>query len=426
MVWPFLIAVSFSVCWILSPDVLVRLGNGVAETRTLYLAALGISAVISALAVSLIRHPNLRHNGKCSQTGLLIEGIGKLPAMTIILACRISLILIIPTGLLVTGGFAFNEIFLYWFPNFGFSFVLLGIVCLLHLAGDRFARMAQPFFAATVLLSLAILCLAGLGGTASSNPVSVDIGFSFSFPVIAGSLLLFLGFDYATPDRENDSRTPALAALFFCLLLFIFWSMLSLQYVDAQELSKSTIPYMLTAREILGEPGRYLMGVAVISGVCAAVNGFFLLTTSGLADLSKRNLLPGHPPGKLKRRRFVILFSLIIGVFLMAGLAGHDVLETYIQASLILWLLFISMQCIAASRILNEVGISSIGKGLILGSIYCLCALYLITAHHQTTIIIRFLISVLAASAGISAFWLWKRPAYEITYPTVKKTGGQS
>ncbi len=426
MVWPYLVAVSISLCWMLSPDVLVRLGNGIAETRTLYLAALASSAIISASAVSLLRHPRLRNNGRCSQTGLLIHGLGKLPAMTIILACRTSLLLLIPTGLLVTGGFAFNEIFLYWFPNFGFAFILLTIICLLHLAGERFARMVQPFFAIIVLLSIAILCLAGLGGSASSTPVSVDVGFSFNLPVIAGSLLLFLGFDYATPDQENDSRTPALTALFFCLLLFLFWSMLSLQYVDAKRLSESTIPYMLTAREILGEPGRYIMGIAVISGICAAVNGFFLLAISSLGDLSKRNLLPGHPPGKLRRRRFVLLFSLIIGAFLMAGLAGHDALETYIQASLILWLLYIGMQCIAAARMLSAVNSAPIWRGLLLGSIYIICALYLIGAHHQSAIIIRFLLSALAATAGLSAFWLWKRPAYEITYPTVPKTGGQS
>lgn len=426
MAWPFFVALSFSLCWMLSPEVLVRLGNGIAETRTLFLAAIAISALISALAVSLIRHPRLRNNGKCSQTGLLIEGLGKLPAMTIILACRISLVLIIPTGLLVTGGFAFNEIFLYWFPNFGFAFVLLAIVCLLHLAGERFARIAQPLFSVVVLIAIVILCLAGLGGSASSTPISVDVGFSFSLPVLAGSLIFFLGFDYATPDQENDSRVPALAAVFFCFFLLLFWSMLSLQYVDAEKLAQSTVPHMLTAREILGEPGRYLMGAAIISGVCAAVNGFFLLALTALADLSKRNLLPGHPPGKLKRRRFVVLLSVIIGAFLLGGLAGQDVLEAYIQASLILWLLFIGLLCIAASRILQEVSNSGIRRGLVLAGVYSITALYLIIANEQSTLIIRFLLSIIAASAGLSAFWIWKRPAYEITYPTVKKTGGQS
>lgn len=426
MAWPYIIAASLSLGWMLSPDVLVRLGNGIAENRTLYLAALGLAALLAALAVSLIRHPELRTNGRCSQTGLLIQGIGRLPAMALILTSRISLTLLLPTGLLVTAGFAFNEIFLYWFPNFGFAYLLLGLLTLLQLAGERIAKMAQPLFAGIVLVCMLILCLAGLGGPASSNPVSVDIGFTFTAPVLAGSLLLFLGIDYITPKNDNDSRLPALAALFFCLMLFLFWGMLSMQYVSSERLASSTVPHMLAAREILGEPGRIVMGAAVISGVCGTINALFHLATGALAGLASRNLLPGHPPGRLHRRRFILLFALIIGVFLMAGLAGHDILETYIEASLLIWLLLLGMQCLAAGRILHRHSNSRAWQGFGLGIAYALLAIFLAATHDQAAVIIRFSLLTLAASTGICAFWLWKKPAYEVTYPKPENTGGKS
>jgi hypothetical protein len=425
MVWPYVIAASLSVGWMLSPDVLVRLGNGIAENRTLYLAALGLSALASALAVSLIRHPELRSNGKCSQVGLLVQGIGRVPAMTLILVSRISLVLLIPTGLLVTAGFAFNEIFLFWFPNFGFAFLVLGLITLLHLAGQKYARMIQPVFAGIVLISLFILCLAAIGGPASSKPISVDIGFSFSGPVLSGALLLFLGFDYVTPKNSYDSRLPAFAALLPCLLLFLFWAMLSLQYVPAERLASTTIPHILAAKEILGQPGRFIIGAAVISGACGAVNALFHLATDSLDGLAQRHLLPGHPPGGLHRRMFVLVFAFVIGIFLMAGLAGHEELESYIQASLLLWLLLVGMQCLAAGRILKRLGNSRAWQGFTLGVVYICFTLYLAAAHDQAAIIIRFSLLALAATAITSAFWLWKKPVYELTHTNPEKFGGK-
>ena len=60
----------------------------------------------------------------------------------------------------------FNEVFVYWFPNLGFSFCLLGMVVGLNLAGSRVATLAQLSYVALALggvLGLAGLGLLGLG-----------------------------------------------------------------------------------------------------------------------------------------------------------------------------------------------------------------------------------------------------------------------
>lgn len=74
MAWSYSIATALSLGWMLSPDVLVRLGNSVAANRTLFLAALALAVLLTARGISLIRHPALRHEGRCSQTGLLVQG----------------------------------------------------------------------------------------------------------------------------------------------------------------------------------------------------------------------------------------------------------------------------------------------------------------------------------------------------------------
>lgn len=104
MARPYIVAISLGLGWMVSPDVLVRLGGGVAENQSIFLAALAFAVLLIARGTSLVRHPELRSDGRCSQTDLLIQGLGRLPAMSLILASRVTLVLIVPTALLALSG----------------------------------------------------------------------------------------------------------------------------------------------------------------------------------------------------------------------------------------------------------------------------------------------------------------------------------
>lgn len=436
MLRSFLLAASLSIGWMLSPDVQVRLGNGMGHNRTLFLAALAAAALVFALAASIIRHPRLAVQGRHTQTGLLVQGIGRVPATSLILSARLSCVFLPSTGLLVAAGFAFNEIFVYWFPNFGFAFLLLGVITALQLGGERVAGYGQLLFAAVMLGSMAVLCLAGISGPVSTSPVSADVGFSVSLPVMFGALLLFLGFDYlpsnstmptGTASNQLPALVPAIAALFGALLLFLFWAMLMFQYVAADRLADSTIPHLITARAIGGNTGRYLMGIAIISGTCAAVNGLFSMALGSLAGLARRHLLPGHPPGRLKRGRFALLFAVIIGTMMMTGLAGYQILETYIQAALILWLLMVGAECMAAGRMLRKLNDSRTWQGFTLGAALLVAAVYLTLSSQDSFTVIRVILVACLFTAGVSALWNRTKPAAEVTLPQAgnsNKTGG--
>ena len=419
MVKQTIILTSITAGWMLSADSLVRLGNGVGTNSTIYLAALALTALSMAIATWIIRHPSLRKNGQSTLAGILVQGAGRLPAMTLLIVSRLSLAIILPVGILVTAGFAFNEIFVYWFPNFGFSFILLAFITLLHLISERLARAIQPLFVIPIFILFIILCLGGmtrLGGT----PMPVDIGFTLSAATFMTPFIIFLGWDYITPDDYQESRIPGFAALFFTLLIFLFWSMLSIQGVSAEKLSNSTIPYMLTAKAVLGQPGRVLMGIIVILGSCALVNMLFLMVSSTFKELVKRNLLPGHPPVKLKRRRFIVILAVTIGLLLMSGLAGYEILETYIKAAVILWLFLCGIQCLAAARLLHNDGNLAF-TGYTLALIYISISVLLIITDPQTMIICRFLGSMIILTAAVSFYWLKKGPVVEVLEPTYKE-----
>ena len=61
----------------------------------------------------------------------------------------------------------------------------------------------------------------------------------------------------------------------FRLAEFDAWNAAALIHVEASRLAGTSIPYILTARSILGQTGRIVMGIVVIAGACAAVNLLF-------------------------------------------------------------------------------------------------------------------------------------------------------
>lgn len=414
MLWQLLVSTTLAAGWMLSVDVLVRLGNGIGLNSTIYLPALALGSLLAALATWVTRASELRHEGKLSATVVLVQGAGSLLAMTVILAARSTAAIILPVGLLVSAGFAFNEIFLYWFPNFGFAFLVLGGITFLHLLGEKTASNSQPFFTFIAFAALFILCLAGLGGTGGAQPISVDTGFTVSPPALFGALLLFLGYDYITPPGYPESRTPSFLALFCCLLLFLLWSMISLQHVPADKLGSSTVPHLIAARAIFGQTGRVLMGTAIIAGTCGLVNMLFFSAIGSIAQLSERNLLPGHAPGGFKRRRYVLLFAAIISALLAGGLAGKEHLEAYVQATLLLWLLYNGVHCLAASRLLLPRARGKAATGITVGVLFIAIALLLMVLATDSSRVFGFIFIVLAATTIISLYWLHQGPAIEI------------
>lgn len=68
-------------------------------------------------------------------------------AAAMALTGRIPVFLFASTAMLVSAGFAFNEIFVYWFPNFLFASLLLALICGLHLFHEKAVVWGQALFA---------------------------------------------------------------------------------------------------------------------------------------------------------------------------------------------------------------------------------------------------------------------------------------
>ncbi len=403
-----LTSASLILCWMLSPDALVMLGNGFGRGGMIFVAPFAVGLILSILAIILIHHPAIEHSSGNQFTHLATE-TGCIPAMTLTLASRLGLVLLLPTGMLVTAGFIFNETFVYWFPNFGFSFLLLGIILVLHLIGDRFALAVQPFFIGLTMCCLLLLCLAGLFGPQEfqTAPTETSNTFSSFIPLATTSLLLFMGYDqqdFLAAPHNRGYYIWTIAAGFFLLTL---WGFVSLKHVPGAKLADSTIPYTISAREILGQPGRIIMGIAVISGTCGVVNGLYLMAGRSLQQMADHFSLPFFVHPAVKQKIWPVIFSLTITIFLAFGLAGSERLEIFIFGVLLFWLLMIGTECFAAARTLRRQKRGSASYWYLLSTVFPLAAVWLACTYVHAATLVVFCCLVLGISATISTGWAW-------------------
>lgn len=247
------------------------------------------------------------------------------------------------TSLLVSSGFIFNEVFLYWFPNFAFASVLLVLLVVIQFLPDRWMYSFQLCFVTVPLACLLILTISGLLADAPFSAFSAAASSDLFKPFSAWLMfpaLCFVGFDLGSAfvKKGSDSFKSGVIQTSVVILgagiLFAGWSMVSTMFLSGERLTGSTIPHILAAKKILGDTGRILMGIIVISGSLAALN----------AILSSLALLPGmaHRAAAGKKRvisrSMAVLLGVITGVCMMTGLAGEASIDVYTKGALILWL----------------------------------------------------------------------------------------
>jgi hypothetical protein len=229
---------------------------------------------------------------------------------------KISFLLLFPfwCALLAgSAGYAFNEVFVSWFPNLGFSFLALfaaGACAALGgrrpwpasscdrvapTACDSFAPMARGL-TVTDICGLAVLALTAFlaaAGVLAGKPVLAagamagtgagPLAALGSFPVV------LLGAGLAGPGRSRS--TLVLAALSLAA-----WAGMFLVFVDPARLADSSVPHMLLARTVLGQAGRVAAGVLVIAACVGGMAVFMRSLAVWAADLAaKRRMRRAGP-----------------------------------------------------------------------------------------------------------------------------------
>ena len=340
-----LIAVAIGL--MLSSESLTLLGNSVGVAGISFLFFIPAALLLHGVTALSFGELMSTFPGPEGEVRFIRMALGPVFAIVVPIGGRVLFTVCAATGILATAGYVFNETFLYWFPNLGFSFCLLGILILINLMGTKFSEIAQIIFVALTLLGLLVLFIVGLSGLENAPLTSENPSPSFIHIARAALLapVLFLGYDLAgmtiatTKTHPIDLVKVMVGGLFLAALIFYLWGIVSLKYVSPDKLADTTIPYTMTAKAIMGQKGRILMGIVILSGTCAAVNALFMAVSRMVAGMSAQGLLPSVLGAARNGAPIpLVLLGIGTGAMMGVGMAGEPVLEVYIRAGMWLWL----------------------------------------------------------------------------------------
>lgn len=395
-----LLSLALGVSWILSPESLVIAGNTSGQAGWLTFPSLIGVVILYGICNRLLSTQGLPP-APGREFLILQHGGGRIIATTLCLTACLPLTVLAGTALLVTAGYTFNEVFLYWFPNFGFSFLLLALLTILQLFRKGYGLWLQVCFMGLAMGSLLTLSLFGIFSPDKPASATVLQSTGFSFSSTSLLLLLFVGHSSCLEQKSG----PFPLALIIGFMIIFLWILASLGHVPQEKLATSTIPYMTTARKILGEPGRQLVGIAIICGTCGALNGLMILTRDIVDTLSRENTIPSFLSSKKQRWVLPFFLAAAIGTCMATGLAGDNLLESLLRSALILWLLYYSLLCLSAVYWVQKMTAS-------LPYVSLFCTLLLISAC--TTLVVGdphrlqmsiFIFSILFAGGLLSTSW---------------------
>ncbi|MCF8057473.1 MAG: hypothetical protein K9K37_12660 [Desulfocapsa sp.] len=393
----YLLQLALGCCWLLCPEALVIAGNAAGQMGWFALPLLAVAALIFSASNRLLHNPHLPAvPGK--EFVILQKSVGKIPAAGLIVASCLPLTILAATALLVTSGYTFNEVFVYWFPNFGFAFLLLALLTILQFFPERTIHRLQFSFVGLAAGGMFLLGLYGTFNTARPVSEILQQPDHFSPGSAATLLLLFAGSTFFQKKQQPIGLVPATG-----FVIFFFWTIASLAHVDPDRLVSSTVPYMTVSRKILGNTGRQIMGLVVISGTCAAITGLILYCRQKFSLLVSKEMAPGFLSAKVQRWAFPPVIAVMTSVLLATGLAGDELLEVYLRGALLLWLLYHSLLCLSALLWIKKDSQTipfpaSISTLLLMTGLLTL----LLTSPHRMTLS-TFILSVLAISGLFTA-----------------------
>ncbi|MFT5697702.1 MAG: hypothetical protein ACI8ZB_000556 [Desulforhopalus sp.] len=399
----FFIAATMYLGWVLSPEALVLASNHAGSGAHFATLALIAACALSFWGAILTNaHPAAAQ----SKAGVRLLGTSA------DLAASIALVILMSTGMLVTAGFTFNETFVYWFPNFGFSATLLTVIVAIHMLGDTAVKRAQHIFSFFAVLSLCTIIVAGLllqSDLSETSRQLITPAQTVNISLFCGSLFFFLG-AYQRQEKQPNSR-QLLYLLSGGAAVLILWQIVAIKHVPQEKLAESTIPYIFVAREVLGQTGRLLIGLTIISGTCGAVNYFMSMAANigSTTILSLSGVDSTKSPGI--KRLLSLIFAVIIALCMGSGLAGEPHLELYIYGALLLWLLSCGIQILASVLQLSKTSLLKTTLNYAVPGLFFFAFFYLIMTHEEPLPLVIFLVLALCLSSIITTalFFMGKK-----------------
>ncbi|MFN2354389.1 MAG: hypothetical protein ABR512_07685 [Desulfopila sp.] len=391
-----ILSAGLILAWLVTPESMMLVNKGAGMAGGVIIVALAIGAMFAVSSAAVMHNPQLVRHGYDNDVRVMRAVLGQPLGLAAVLSGRVPLLLFASTGMLVSAGFAFNEIFLYWFPNFLFASLLLLCVTLLNIFTRPFALMLQIFSVGLMILGMLVLIVMGFNEHTVVQSSNNEIQQGLTPLLIAMGCVPFLGFDFHRPRPDSGVVYICLTA---GLVLLVASAVMAIGAVAPHRLAETTIAHMIVARAVAGELGRYIMGMVVIAGVVAGVNGLFIVMKRLYADIVLESL---GPHGNHRSWLVVLVAALAIFTMMMTGMAGEALLESRIRAAIVLWMLYVGLRSACAGHLLKTAGVPSGFFGYLLGCLALLAAGVLAVADFDGAYIAIFVVKILAGMFFVS------------------------
>ena len=346
------VAIAWVAGLMISPEALTLQGNIVGENGAAFFVAILLAMALHGCNAQIYPLIPTKTNPQSSEVILLQNTFGSLAASILLLISRPVLAVCLGTATLVASGFVFNEVFIYWFPNFGFAVLVMLTLLILNLTGGRIAAVAQVIFVTVAVSGLLVLSVWAMVLWFQTGEIPSREPISFNINSLALAALLFIGYDllnFTKPAGINYKKTSKMTIGIIVIgLLSILWGLTAYLNVSPERLADTTLPHILTAKKIGGQTGRVIIGMVIIAGTCAAVNVLFHAVSRMMTHMAENRLLPGMF-NRFTGRPLLPLFCLAgtIGLLMAMGFAGSELLDKSIRAGSLFWLLGYAMTHLA-------------------------------------------------------------------------------
>jgi amino acid transporter len=405
-----LITACMSMGFMISPLSLGVLGNSAGLMGQWLLWILPFIAMINLWTASIYTRftPGFHPSGFLKSKDSAVNSKGILTILQ--LASLIPFCIGACTLILAMAGYAFNEIFLFWFPNLLFSICVLILVVTLNLVGSSISRSFQSLSVLIFLGSMLLLLILGIFNW--EKPVFQTQNIPFMIPIDwRPVVLVFWLFMAAELSLYHDEVYQNVRAQPFSLLLAFFgssaifwlWGLASLNFASLERLAESTVPHSIVARAISEENGRKIMGVTILTGSLASVNTLLAGVTAVMVSMAKSRQIFSILNRKIFGGNAAMIF-LFIGILcmLLTGMAGKEITNTLTNSGFYIWLisyasfnLFALWQLPHSPRIKNKALMSA---GFLTAIIYMVGAVVLIATDPDWLMVIAFLVSFFVLS----------------------------
>ncbi len=347
-------AIATGVGLILATSCLLVIGQGVSQIGNSFvfsmLIALAFNA-FTALSVSELNALMPQLTGGLAQYTLV--GMGRFFSVLTMVGGYV-------VGMTIFGsleGTMFGRTMNMLFPDLGipmpiYGIVLMAVIVLANCRGvDMFAKV-QNVVAYSLIISLILMGLIGCFHLGQGEIIEQDTGLNASFGEIMGlvgtAFYMFVGCEFVVPlspfAKKPHITIPlgmigSLAVVFIMQLFCVFGFS---NYVSFADLGTSESPHMLYGVAVLGEFGRYWMGVVSILAVISTANTVVNSISYLLSGMSRINLVPeifGRKNKKGAPYIGIITIGTAMTVLVVLSLVASDLLNFFLKVASVFWII---------------------------------------------------------------------------------------